>query len=59
MAQGYLGSPRLATVARGGRIADDEAKVYIEYALKILEGSDERQIPAIATWPARVRQMLR
>jgi creatinine amidohydrolase/Fe(II)-dependent formamide hydrolase-like protein len=42
---GYFGSPRLATAARGARIAGDEAKVYIEYAFKILDGSDERQIP--------------
>jgi creatinine amidohydrolase/Fe(II)-dependent formamide hydrolase-like protein len=42
---GYFGSPRLATAARGARIAGDEAKVYIDFALKILDGADERQIP--------------
>ncbi len=44
---GYFGSPRLATAARGARIAGDEAKVTIEFALKILDGLDERGIPRI------------
>ncbi len=44
---GYFGSPRLATAARGARIAGDEAKVAIEFALKILDGLDERRIPRV------------
>lgn len=50
---GYFGSPRLATAARGARIAGEEAKVYIEYALKILDGSDERLIPRYSDLAAK------
>jgi creatinine amidohydrolase len=41
---GYFGSPRLATAARGAQALDGEAKTAIDYALKILDGLDERQI---------------
>jgi creatinine amidohydrolase/Fe(II)-dependent formamide hydrolase-like protein len=42
---GYFGSPRLATAARGAQILGSGARVYVEYALKILDGLDERGIP--------------
>jgi creatinine amidohydrolase len=40
---GYFGSPRLATAARGAQVLAGEAKTAIEYAMKILDGSDERK----------------
>ncbi|HET8677666.1 MAG TPA: creatininase family protein, partial [Blastocatellia bacterium] len=44
---GYFGSPRLATAARGAQGLGGAAKTAIEYALKILDGLDERQIPRL------------
>lgn len=44
---GYFGSPRLATAARGAQLLVGEANTAIEYALKILDGLDERQIPRL------------
>ena len=41
---GYFGSPRLATAAGGAQAFDGAAKTAIDYALKILDGLDERQI---------------
>jgi creatinine amidohydrolase/Fe(II)-dependent formamide hydrolase-like protein len=41
---GYFGSPRLATAARGAQAFDGEVKTAIDYALKILDGLDERKI---------------
>ena len=41
---GYFGSPRLASAARGAQAFDGEAKMAIDYALKILDGLDERKI---------------
>ena len=40
---GYFGSPRLATAAQGAQVLAREAKTAIEYAAKILDGSDERK----------------
>lgn len=41
---GYFGSPRLASAARGAQALEGEAKTAIDYALKFLDGMDERQI---------------
>ncbi len=41
---GYFGSPRLATAARGAEVVAGAAKTAIEYAMKILDGSDDRKI---------------
>ena len=41
---GYFGSPRLATAARGAQVLASDAKNAIEYAMKLLDGLDERQI---------------
>jgi creatinine amidohydrolase/Fe(II)-dependent formamide hydrolase-like protein len=41
---GYFGSPRLATAARGSQFVNGDAKTAIDYALKILDGLDERKI---------------
>ena len=44
---GYFGSPRLATTASGARSFASAVKTAIDYALKILDGSDERQFPRV------------
>jgi hypothetical protein len=44
---GYFGSPRLATAAQGARLWQ-RAGSYIELALRILDGLDERQIPRLS-----------
>ena len=44
---GYFGSPRLATAASGARSFASAVKTAIDYALKILDGSDERQFPRV------------
>jgi hypothetical protein len=42
---GYVGSPRLATAARGALVDEATSKGIIDYALKVLDGFDERQLP--------------
>lgn len=42
---GYFGSPRVATAARGARSYGGSAKRIIDFALTILDGADERQVP--------------
>lgn len=45
---GYFGSPRLATAARGARMWRGYSARVVEYALKILDGFDDRQLPRYA-----------
>jgi creatinine amidohydrolase len=44
---GYFGSPRLVTAASGARSFASAVKTAIDHALKILDGSDERQFPRV------------
>jgi creatinine amidohydrolase len=44
---GYFGSPRLATAASGARSFASDVRTATDYALKILDGSDERQFPRV------------
>jgi creatinine amidohydrolase/Fe(II)-dependent formamide hydrolase-like protein len=46
---GYFGSPRLATAEKGARESASWAGAATEYALKILDGLDERQIPRFSS----------
>lgn len=41
---GYLGSPRVATAAKGARMMRTLADTTVEYALKILDGMDPQSI---------------
>jgi hypothetical protein len=43
----------LATAARGAQIASAEAKVSIEFALKIPAGLDDRGIPRVGNFASK------
>jgi creatinine amidohydrolase len=47
---GYFGSPRLATAALGARTFASAVKMAIDYALKILDGADERKFPRLGNF---------
>jgi len=42
---GYFGSPRLASAAFGALVWKHQSSQFVEFALKILDGLDERQVP--------------
>lgn len=50
---GYFGSPRLATAARGARSVASQTKTAIDYALEILDGADERQLPRLGDFASK------
>jgi creatinine amidohydrolase/Fe(II)-dependent formamide hydrolase-like protein len=48
---GYFGSPRLGTASLGARASARSLKPFIEFALAVLNGTDDRKVPSIGRQP--------
>jgi creatinine amidohydrolase len=55
---GYIGSPRWATAARGARSNAKWLKIHSAFALKVLDGADERDAPRYGSKPSAVPEDL-